>query len=63
MMKITQYNKGEAIEMLQARAFLLLMSDEVKSLDGEYAAGLWELVGHMNENEALRAITVWETTQ
>ena len=62
-MKITHYNKGEAIEMLKGRAFLLLMSDEVKSLDGEHAAALWDLVGDFNEEQSRRAIAVFDTTQ
>ena len=62
-MKLSSYNMGEAVEMLQARAFLLLMSDEVKSLDGEHAAALWDLVGGLSEEQARQAIAAFDTTQ
>ena len=62
-MRITPYNQLEAIEMLQARAFLLLMSGEVASLDGELSAPLWDLVGHWNEDDARQAIAAFEATQ
>ena len=62
-MKLTAYNLHAAIEMLQARAFLLLMSDEVATLDGENAAPLWELVGHWHEQDAKAAIAAFDATQ
>ena len=62
-MRITPCNKDEAIEMLRGRALLLLMSDEVASLEGEFAAPLWELVGSMDEAEARDAIRAFDATQ
>jgi hypothetical protein len=62
-MKITPYNKDAAIEMLRARAFLLLMSDEVRSLKGENAAALFDIVGDMSEVAAREAIANFEETQ
>lgn len=62
-MKLTPYNQQMAIEMLRARAFLLLMSDEVKSLDGEYASALFDLVGDMSDDEARDAIIAFNATQ
>ena len=62
-MKLSSYNMGEAVEMLQARAFLLLMSDEVRSLDGKHAAAQWDLVGGFSEEQARQAIAAFDTTQ
>lgn len=62
-MHISPHNKDEAIEYLRALAFRLLMSDEVGSLDGEFAKPLWDVVGDMSEVDAEHAIHSFETTQ
>lgn len=62
-MKTTPYNKDEAIEYLMALSLKLLMSDEVKSLDGENAAKLFDVVGGMDEQHADKAISVWERNE
>lgn len=62
-MEVTPYNLHETIGMLRGRALLLLMSDEVNSLQGRYAKALFDLVGDMTEGEALEAISDWEKTQ
>lgn len=61
-MKITPYNKDEAIDALMGRALLLLMSDEVPRY-GEHATALFAIVGHMTEDDARRAIAAFDTTQ
>lgn len=62
-MKITQYNKDEAIEYLRALAFKFLMSDEVGSVDGEFAKPLWDVAGDMSEADAEHAIRSFKATQ
>jgi hypothetical protein len=61
--KLTPYNMGEYIDMLKARAYLLLMSSEVRSLDGNYAKALFEIVGGTTHADALEAIEAFEATQ
>lgn len=53
----------EAINMLKGRALLLLMSDEVRDLNGGHAAKLFDLVGDMTREEAVEAIKIFEATQ
>lgn len=62
-MVISPHNKDEAIEYLRALAFRLLMSDEVGSLDGEFAKPLWDVAGSMSEADAEHAIKAFEATQ
>lgn len=62
-MRLTPYNQAEAIEMLRARAFLLLMSDEVRSVETPNAAALWRIVSDMSRADASSAIKAFEATQ
>lgn len=62
-MKITPHNESLAIEMLRARAFLLIMSDECSGIDGEHAAALFEIVGDMDQRQAHEAIEAFDATQ
>ncbi len=65
-MDITPYNKEDAIVALKARVFLLLMSDEVPSIDGPYASALFDIVGGefgFDICAAWDAIAAFEATQ
>lgn len=62
-MRITAYNRDEAIDYLRALAFKLMMSNEVASIDGEFASPLWNVCGDMTEHEANLAISAFEETQ
>lgn len=61
-MKLAPYNLHEAIEMLKARAFLVLMTEPIH-LDQGHPEDLWEIVGGMTEDEAHEAIAAFEATQ
>ena len=59
-MSINEAELQLTLNMLKARTFLFMMSDEVPSIRGYHAAPLFDLVGDMTENEAREALVAYE---
>ena len=56
------YAVAAELEAVKDLAFRLLMSDEISSIEGQYASRLFNLVGDRTENQADGDIARYEET-
>jgi len=60
---LTYYRVQAELDAVKARAFLLLMSDEIETLNTPFASALFDMVGDTSESEALANIALYEDTK
>ena len=61
-MNSTYYKTAAELEYVKAKAFLLLMSDEINDICNGRAGELFDIVGGMTDHEAHEAIAAYEAT-